>query len=70
MIDFAGLLTTFGGLLDWAVPTVVLTVPGLLLLLAIAAQVTGGLVWIPIVRRFLGVIGLRRRRRHPDVARP
>jgi hypothetical protein len=42
------------GLLVWAVPTLALTVPGLLLLAAIAAQVAGAVVWLPVVRRKLG----------------
>jgi hypothetical protein len=53
---------TIGGL-EWAVPALVLTVPGLLLILAIAIQaLVGGAVWLPFVRRWLG-FGLRRRRR-------
>lgn len=43
----------FGGF-DWAVPTLVLTVPGLLLMLAILAQAAFGLAWLPVVRRRLG----------------
>ena len=53
---------TIGGV-EWAVPALVLTVPGLLLILAIAIQaLVGGAVWLPFVRRWLG-FGLRRRRR-------
>ena len=59
---------TIGGL-EWAVPALVLTVPGLLLILAIAIQaVVGGAVWVPFVRRWLG-FGLRRRRREARATR-
>ena len=50
------------GLVVWAVPALVLTVPGLLLLLAVIAQAAGALLWLPVVRRWLGGFGLRRRR--------
>jgi len=39
-------------------------VPGILVLLAIAAQMAGALAWIPIVRRSLSGIGVARRRRY------
>ena len=51
-----------GGLVVWAVPALVLSVPGLLLLLAVLAQAAGGLLWLPVARRWLGGFGLRRRR--------
>lgn len=60
--DIAG---DFGGLslaLDWAVPTALVTMPGLLLLLVIGMQLGGGLAWLPVARRTLGGFGLRRRR--------
>ena len=50
----------FGIMLEWAVPALVLTVPGLLLVLAVAAQIAGGLAWLPFVRRWLAGIGVRR----------
>jgi len=50
------------GLLGWSYPALVLTVPGLLLILAVAAQAVGALAWVPIVRRSLGEpLGGRRR---------
>jgi hypothetical protein len=52
----------FDAMLEWAVPALLLSVPGLLLLLAVLAQAAGGLLWLPIVRRWLGGFGLRRRR--------
>jgi hypothetical protein len=52
----------FDGLIEWAVPALVLSVPGLLLLLAVLAQVVGGLLWLPFARRWLGGFGFRRRR--------
>jgi hypothetical protein len=51
-----------GGLVTWAVPAIVLSVPGLLLLLAVLAQMAGGVLWLPVARRWLGGFGLRRRR--------
>jgi hypothetical protein len=41
-------------MLAWSYPAAVLVVPGLLLIVAIAAQALGALAWIPIVRRKLG----------------
>jgi len=52
----------FGGLMTWAVPSLALTVPGLLLVLAIVAQMLGASVWLPVIRRWLGGFGFRRRR--------
>jgi hypothetical protein len=43
------------------VPTLVLTVPGLLVMLAVLAQGLGALAWLPFVRRDLGDFGLVRR---------
>jgi hypothetical protein len=60
-IDVLGALG-LGSLLDWDVPALVLTVPGLLLVLAVLAQMAGGLIWLPLVRRWLGGLGVRRRR--------
>jgi hypothetical protein len=39
---------------EWLVPSAVLAVPGLLLLIAVAAQVAGGIAWVPVSRRVLG----------------
>ena len=54
---------------DWAIPAVVLSVPGLLLILVLLAQVTVGLVWLPLVRRRLGEFGFGRRRRRERMSR-
>jgi hypothetical protein len=43
----------------WGVPSLILSVPGLLLVLAIGAQALGGLAWLPVARRRLGTFGLR-----------
>jgi hypothetical protein len=51
------------GVFEWAVPGVILTGPGLLLLILIAAQATGALAWLPVVRRKIGAFGVRRRHR-------
>ncbi len=39
--------------LVWAVPAATLAIPGLLVLLVVAAQAIGGLAWVPVVRRTL-----------------
>ena len=62
-IDASLVASSLGNLdgMVWAVPSIVLTVPGLLLVLAILAQVAAGAAWVPVVRRKLGPsrIGLR-----------
>lgn len=63
--DFTSLTTKlagFGGMLTWAIPSLVLSVPGLLLVLAMLAQIGGAAVWLPIVRRSMGMVGGRKRR--------
>ena len=50
------------GTLTWAVPGLVVAVPGLLLVVAVLAQALGGAVWLPVIRRRIGAFGLRRRR--------
>ena len=51
--------------IDWAVPALTLTVPGLLLMLAVLAQLSAGAVSLPIARRWIGALGAGRRRRRP-----
>lgn len=51
----------------WAVPALVLTVPGLLLMI-IAAQAMIGLAWLPVARRWLGSDRKRRHRRSRAVS--
>ena len=46
-------LTRLDGII-WAVPSLALTVPGLLLLLAVLAQIAAGASWVPVVRRKVG----------------
>lgn len=60
--DLLGGFDAFGGF-EWAVPALVLAVPGLLLIVALLAQAAIGIVWVPIVRRHLAGVGLRKRRR-------
>jgi Bacterial Ig domain len=48
---------------EWAVPALVLTVPGLLLVLAVAVEALIGLAWIPVARRWVGEEDRRSRRR-------
>lgn len=61
---------SIGGLglpVEWLVPTLVVTGPGILLMLAVLAQGAGALLWLPYVRRTLG--GDRRRRPTRQAAR-
>ena len=64
--DRLGGFDGFGGF-EWAVPAIVLAVPGLLLIVALLAQAAIGVVWLPMVRRHLAGVGLRRRRRREPV---
>jgi hypothetical protein len=50
----------FGGF-EWQVPGLLLSVPGLLLILAVALQLVGGLAWLPVVRRRLGAFRIASR---------
>jgi hypothetical protein len=58
----SGFTTPFGEGFAWAVPGLVLSVPGLLLVLVvILAQAVGAVAWLPVVRRRIGVFGFRGR---------
>lgn len=54
-VNFAGLgidaLALLGDGQMWFVPALVVSVPGLLVILAIALQMIGGLAWLPVMRR-------------------
>jgi Big-like domain-containing protein len=52
----------FGIGIEWAVPALALTVPGLLLILAILSQAVVGAIWLPFTRRWLGSFGVGRRK--------
>jgi hypothetical protein len=57
-----GFSTPFGEGFAWAVPGLVLSVPGLLLVLAvIGAQAVGAFAWLPVVRRRIGGFGIGRK---------
>ena len=62
-----GAVGGFGLPVEWLVPSLVVTVPGILLILAVLAQGAGALLWLPYVRRTLG--GDRRRRPSRQLAR-
>jgi hypothetical protein len=51
-----------GQLFAWVVPGLLLSVPGLLVLLAVLVQLMVGAAWLPVVRRRLGAFGFRRGR--------
>jgi hypothetical protein len=44
---------------EWQIPGLLLSVPGLLLVLVVGLQLAGGLAWLPVVRRRLGSFQLR-----------
>jgi hypothetical protein len=50
------------GMFLWAVPSLVLSVPGVLVVVVILAQAVGGFAWLPLVRRKIGGFGLGQRR--------
>lgn len=41
----------------WQIPGLLISVPGLLVVVAIVLQIGGGLAWLPAVRRKLGTFG-------------
>jgi hypothetical protein len=49
----------FGLGIEWLVPTVLVTVPGFLLVVVGLAQLLGGFVWLPLARRWLRGDGRR-----------
>lgn len=60
----SGFETPIGEGFEWAVPGLVLSVPGLLIvLLAIGVQLLGAAAWLPIVRRRIGAFGFGGRMR-------
>jgi hypothetical protein len=61
-LDFDTGAVSFGSF-EWAVPALVLTVPGILIVIAVLVQTMIGLAWLPVARRWLG--GDRRRRSAP-----
>jgi hypothetical protein len=63
-VDFGPGLVGFDALVEFAVPSLVLTVPGMLLVIAVLAQGIVGAAWLPFVRRWLGGLGVRRRDPH------
>ncbi len=50
-------LAAFGSDFQWMVPGLVLTFPGLLIVLFVVLQAVGALAWLPVVRRRLGGTG-------------
>lgn len=64
-VDLDASFSAFGGF-EWAIPAAALSVPLLLVILAIVGQGLVGLAWVPLTRRWLG--GDRRRRPRPYVA--
>jgi hypothetical protein len=67
---------TFGSLgplsfsFEWLIPSLIVSGPGLLILIVIGAQLLAGAAWLPLVRRDVGNFGLGSRRRGPREAQP
>jgi hypothetical protein len=67
---------TFGSLgplsfsFEWLIPSLIVSGPGLLILIVIGAQLLAGAAWLPLVRRDVGNFGLGSRRRAPREAQP
>jgi hypothetical protein len=62
-INLDGVAVSFTGeLFAWVVPGLLLSVPGLMVLLAVMVQLMVGAAWLPVVRRRLGAFGLWRGR--------
>jgi hypothetical protein len=59
-VDFGPGLVGFDALVEFAIPSLVLTVPGMLLVIAVLLQGIVGAAWLPFVRRWLGGLGVRR----------
>ena len=60
----AGMVAAFDGF-AWQVPALALSVPGLIVVVAVFLQVVGGLAWLPVIRRRLGGDGLTGSDRRP-----
>jgi hypothetical protein len=60
----AGMVAAFDGF-AWQVPALALSVPGLIVVVAVFLQVVGGLAWLPVIRRRLGGDGLTGPDRRP-----
>jgi hypothetical protein len=60
--DAAMAAVTSIGLGAFAVPGLVVGVPGILLVLAVLLQLVGGAAWLPLARRWLAGVGIDRRR--------
>lgn len=44
----------------WSVPAAAVGVPGILVLLVVLFQMVGGVAWVPVARRSLAGVGVRR----------
>lgn len=69
-VALAGLMSLSFGNVEWLVPGLVLTVPGLLIILMVLLQMVGALAWVPIARRRLGREDIPARRPSPRGGRP
>jgi len=61
-VDLSASMGGTSVMIEWGVPAVALSVPGLLVIAVVVAQALGGLVWLPLVRRWIGSFGVLRRR--------
>lgn len=54
----------------WLIPSLVISVPGFLILILLSAQLVAGAAWLPFVRRDVGDFGLGSRPRRSGGAQP
>jgi hypothetical protein len=52
---------TFGSSIRWLIPTFALSLPGMLIVGAVAIQLLTGLTFVELTRRWLGAVFRRRR---------
>ncbi len=69
-IDLDSMVSLTIGDIEWLVPGLVMTVPGLLIVVAVLLQIAGGMAWLPFARRRLGRAEVTRRGPPPQGGRP
>ena len=57
----ADVFAPFAGDFEWIVPGLILTIPGVLLIIIVGLQALGAMVWFPLARRRIGGSGAHRR---------
>ncbi len=57
----ADVFAPFAGDFEWIVPGLILTLPGILLIIIVGLQALGAVVWLPLARRRIGGVAAPRR---------